>query len=278
MGTARIKKQAIFAKCPNCIFCGGTVPATTIEHCPPRSMFDDRVAPDGYEFASCSTCNNGTSDEDLLVAWMARLDYTDLSAEGDQRTNGLFKAVHKQFPKLVTKLLPNAVEAKRTNRMLGITPEPGKTHAETCVINVAPEMTGAIQTFAKKLAKAVYYMQAQKVFPADGCLMLGWFTNVEFVRKSGFVPFLAMKDIAGTTPAIERNRRSLDNRFSYKYSGSDDAKLFAIQAMFGNSFGLVIFGCTQPGQLEGIIKKVRMSTDKVTGALTVLQSSVLAEG
>ena len=108
--------------------------------------------------------------------------------------------------------------------------------------------------------------------------MLGWFTNVEFVKESGFIPFNVMNDIAGITPPIERTGKSLDNRFRYKFSVTGDSKLFALQAMFGNSFGLIVFGCAQPGQLEGIINKVRMSTDKVTGALTVLQSSLLTEG
>lgn len=278
MGMSRIRRKQFFSINPMCIFCGGVEQATTIEHCPPKSMFDQKQWPEGYEFPACEKCNCGSSDQDLIIAWMARIDYTDLSAEGDLQTAGLLKSVHRQHPKLVKQLLPSAVEAKRTNRELGITPAPGKTHAETGVVNITPEMTVAVCTFSKKLAKGVYHMHTQKIFPADGCLMLGWFTNVEFVRKSGYIPFQAFNDIAGETPPIERSGKSLDNRFRYKFSVTADSKLFALQAMFGNSFGLVIFGCAQAGQLEGIINKVRLSTDRVTGALTVLQSSVLTEG
>lgn len=278
MGMSKIRRQQFFAINPTCIFCGGAEPATTIEHCPPKAMFDQKMWPEGYEFAACAKCNNGTSDQDLIIAWMARIDYTDLSAEGDLQTAGLLKAVHRQHPKLMKQLLPSAVEAKRTNRELGITPAPGKTHAEAGVVNITPEMKSAVHTFSKKLTKAVYRMHTQNIFPSDGCLMLGWFTNVEFVRESGFIPFSVMNEIAGVTPVIERSGKSLDNRFRYKFSVTGDSKLFALQAMFGNSFGLVVFGSTQPGQLEGIINKVRTSTDKVTGALTVLQSSLLTEG
>ena len=278
MGMSRIRRKQFFSINPTCIFCGGIEPATTIEHCPPKSMFDQKKWPEGYEFSACEKCNCGSSDEDLIIAWMARIDYTDLSAEGDQQTAGLLKAVHRQHPNLMKQLLPSAVEAKRTNRELGIKPAPGKTHAEAGVVNITPEMKLAVHTFSKKLAKAVYHMHTQNIFPADGCLMLGWFTNVEFVRESGFIPFNVLNDIGGVTPAIERTGQSLDNRFRYKFSVSDDSKLFALQAMFGNAFGLMVFGCTQAGQLEGIINKVRMSTDKMTGALTVLQSSLLTEG
>lgn len=278
MGMAQIRRKQFFATNPTCIFCGGEVPATTIEHCPPKAMFDQKRWPEGYEFSACAKCNNGSSDQDLIISWMARIDHTDLSAEGDLQTAGLLKAVHRQHPKLMRQLLPTAVEAKRTNRELGITPAPGQTHAETGVVNITPEMKEAVHTFSKKLAKGVYYLHTQNIFPADGCLMLGWFTNVEFVRKSGFIPFHVLNDIAGETPAIERSGKSLDNRFRYKLSVTEDSKLCALQAMFGNAFGLIVFGCTHPGQLEGIINKVRMDTDKVTGALAVLQSSILAEG
>jgi hypothetical protein len=278
MGMSKICRQQFFAINPTCIFCGGSEPAKTIEHCPPKAMFDQKQWPEGYEFPACEECNCGSSDQDLIIAWMARIDYTDMSAEGDTQTTGLLKAVHNQNPKLIKKLLPSALEAKRTNRELGIKPAPGKTHAEAGVVNITPEMKTAVHTFSKKLTKAVYRMHTQKIFPADGCLMLGWFTNVEFVKESGFIPFNVMNDIAGITPPIERTGKSLDNRFRYKFSVTGDSKLFALQAMFGNSFGLIVFGCAQPGQLEGIINKVRMSTDKVTGALTVLQSSLLTEG
>lgn len=275
MGMSKIRKQQFFAANPNCVFCGGMTPATTIEHCPPKSMFDNKEWPEGFEFSSCNVCNLGTSDQDLIVAWMARIDFTNQSTVIDQRTEGLLKLVNLQHPNMLRKMLPSSIEARRTNRLLGITPPQGKTHSETCVINITPEMTKAVHTFAKKLAKGVYYMHTNKIFPNDGCLMLGWFTNVEFVKKSGFIPFDLIKDIAGTIPPVVRNGKSLDNRFSYKLSISENSDLFVLQAMFGNSFGLVIFGAIQAGQLESIIEKIRLNTEKLEGPLTLLQSTTL---
>ena len=275
MGMSKIRRQKFFILNPNCVFCGGITPATTIEHCPPKSMFDNKEWPEGFEFSSCSICNQGTSDQDLIVAWMARIDFTNQSSEIDKRTEGLLKLVKNQHPKMLRRMLPSAIEARQTNRQLGITPPQGKTHAETGVINITPEMTDAIHTFSKKLAKGIYFMHTGKIFPNDGCLMLGWFTNVEFVKSSGFIPFDVIKDLAGTIPSVVRNGKSLDNRFNYKLSISENSDLFVLQAMFGNSFGLVIFGATQVGQLEGIIQKIRLSTDKIDGTMTVLQSTLL---
>jgi hypothetical protein len=275
MGMSKIRKQQFFATNPNCVFCGGSTPATTIEHCPPKAMFDNKEWPEGFEFSSCSACNNGTSDQDLIVAWMARVDFTDQSQTSDQRTEGLLKRMNLQHPNMLRKMLPSSIEARGNNRLLGITPPKGKTHTETGVINITTEMTNAIQTFAKKLAKGIYFMHTGKIFPCDGCLMLGWFTNVEFIKSSGFIPFDVIKDVAGKIPPIVRNGKSLDNRFSYKLSISAEIDLFVLQAMFGNSFGLMIFGATQVGQLEGIIQKIRLITDKLEGTMTVLQSTLL---
>ena len=275
MGMSKIRRQQFFLANPNCVFCGGNTLASTIEHCPPKSMFDNKEWPEGFEFPSCSACNHGTSDHDLIIAWMARVDFTDQSSEIDQRTEGLLKLVNHQHPKMIKKMLPSSTEARRTNRLLGITPLPGKTHTETGVINITNEMTNAIHTFAKKLTKGIYFLNSQKIFPEDGCLMLGWFTNVEFVKASGFIPFELIKDVSGSIPPILRNGKSLDNRFSYKFSISEKSDLFVLQAMFGNSFGLVIFGATLAGQLESIIEKIKLNSNNLNGGLTVLQSPVL---
>ncbi len=272
---SKIRRKQFFLANPKCVFCGGHTIATTIEHCPPKSMFDNKEWPEGFEFPSCSKCNHGTSDHDLIVAWMARVDFTDQSSEIDQRTEGLLKLVNHQNPRMIKKMLPSVIEARRTNRLLGITPPQGKTHTETGVINITLEMTNAIHIFSKKLAKGIYYMHSLKIFPNDGCLMLGWFTNVEFVKTSGFIPFDLIKDLSGTVPSILRNGKSLDSKFSYKFSISEKSDLFVLQAMFGNSFGLVIFGATLAGQLETIIEKIQLGSNKLNGGLTVLQSHVL---
>jgi hypothetical protein len=64
MSDSRAKKRAhgrVFEACPNCIYCGGEVPAVSIDHVPPRAMFRGRRRPKGLEFASCKGCNEGTS-------------------------------------------------------------------------------------------------------------------------------------------------------------------------------------------------------------------------
>jgi hypothetical protein len=57
-------KERAFGKSKMCIFCGGTVPADTIEHYPPKSIFSEKKWPDGYVFPACKPCNHGSRQED----------------------------------------------------------------------------------------------------------------------------------------------------------------------------------------------------------------------
>ena len=274
MGNSRIKRERLLKLQPNCIFCGGENLATTIEHCPPRGMFDNRAWPEGFEFSSCSDCNHGTSDEDMLIAMMGRMDaFNDTGIEDPQLT-GLVKRVHKQYPKLFQKMMPSAVEARRTNRTLGIPLKKGKTHQENCVVNVTDEMQSAVEIFSKKLSKAIYYLNSEKIFPNDGCLLLTWFTNAELVRPQGYLPFNLLRDIAGNTPPIQRSAKLLNSQFEYKISLTTDHQLFVIQAAFGRAFGIVVFGSTQAGQLEKIIQQLREESERERGPLQILQSSI----
>lgn len=53
MGAATQHRQAFLKPHSICAFCGGKNAATTIEHCPPRAMFEYRSLPEGFEFPSC---------------------------------------------------------------------------------------------------------------------------------------------------------------------------------------------------------------------------------
>jgi hypothetical protein len=53
MGAATRHRRAFLAKHRYCAFCGGHATATTVEHCPPRALFQDRRWPESFEFPCC---------------------------------------------------------------------------------------------------------------------------------------------------------------------------------------------------------------------------------
>jgi hypothetical protein len=76
MSESSAKKRAhsaVLEACPYCIYCGGEVPAVSIDHVPPRAMFRGRRRPKGLEFASCKNCNEGTGRADLVAALLSRV-------------------------------------------------------------------------------------------------------------------------------------------------------------------------------------------------------------
>jgi hypothetical protein len=274
MGAATQHRQAFLRNHKTCAFCGGGAPSSTIEHCPPRSMFQHRQWPEGFEFPACQACNKGSSDHDLVIAMLARMDPFEDKGNLDGAAEGLMKAAHRQHPELFRKMMMGA------NRELGLRPGPGQTHQDTHLANVTDEMREAVDVFAGKLVKGIYYMHAGAIFPADGCLVMCWFTNTDLLRDGKFQLFDVMKDMAGEAPALVRSGKFLNDQFEYKFSLSDEQHLLALQARFGNAFGLIVFGATTPGWLEQHIRRLEdtMAREDGGGPFRILQSTVLPLG
>lgn len=272
MGAATKHRQQFLKKHPICAFCGGETEATTIEHCPPRAMFQHRHWPEGFEFPSCALCNNGTGDQDLLIAMLARMDPIESKGNRDGKHEGLMKMTNKQFPGLFQKMMLSANEARKGNKELGLQPQFGQTHQEVGGIKVTTEFHNAVCTLARKLAKGIYYNATKKVFPNDGCLLLNWFTNADLFRDGTYVVFDLLKELGGVAPPLVRSGNYLNDQFEYKLALSPEQDLLVIQARFGNSFGFVIFGSTQQDRLEPMLDRLKERIKK-DGPFAILQSS-----
>jgi hypothetical protein len=274
MGAGTRHRQHFLRTHTVCAFCGGTVPAESIEHCPPRGLFQHRQWPEGFEFPAFNTCNQGTNEDDLVVAMLARMDPFEEKGNKDGRLTGLMQAVNRQNPGLFQKMMPTAAEARRKNRELGIEPKIGQTHQEASGVNVPEEFHAAVCTLAKKLVKGIYYRDTGRIFPNSGCLLLNWFTNADFLRDGKCVVFDLLSAIGGNVPPVHRAGTYLNDQFSYKITFSPDTDILVLQAKFGNAFGLVVFGCTLEGRLETMIQRLRDQTEK-DGPFAVLQSPSL---
>jgi hypothetical protein len=265
-------RERFLAANPHCIFCGGTTLATTIEHCPPRALFQHKHWPEGFEFAACEACNHGTRDQDAIVAMLARMDPEEAVGNNDGRVPGLIKNVGAQFPQMFTKILPSAIEARRKNRELGLQPGPGQTHQDVAPIFIPAEMSLAVETFSRKLAKAIYFREVGAIFSNEGTLLLNWFTNAELVQHGRYVLFDLLKDVPGRAVPLRRGGKYLDDQFQYKLSITPENHVFILQARFGVAFGLVIFGSTQRQVIEPVVEKLRAKYGK-DGPFVMLQSA-----
>lgn len=274
MGSGTRYRKKFLAANPICAFCGGVSASTTIEHCPPRAMFQDRQWPEGFEFPSCERCNRDSGEHDLLISVFGRMNpFEDLS-NADNSLSGLVHLANKQFPGLLRKMMPSAIEARRKNREHGIVPLPGQTHQEAGALKVTNELNDAVGTLASKLSKGLFYREAQSVFPSNGCLAMNWFTNADLYRDGKYIAFDSLKELAGSSPPTIRSGKHLGDQFEYKFTLASERTAFVLQARFSAAFGFVVFGGTIPGVIESGITRLRDQTGR-SGPFAILQSETL---
>jgi len=255
MGEAQRRKVKIKTSAP-CIFCGGGTLATTKEHCPPKALFRNKEWPDGYVFPACINCNGGSSDEDLIVAFLAHL-----KTEDPQKTKkglGLMKAVHRQFPDFLHRMFnKTARESRNDARKLGIKPEPGETYQELGIANVTEAMHKSVSVLAAKLTKAVYYMQTNSIFPTDGGIMFQWFTNAQKLEHGKVILLEAAAKFSAISPPKQRNGKDLKDQFDYRYSVGEKGELHLLQVVFGETFGFLTIFSQTPGRLESMEDSIK---------------------
>lgn len=237
-------------------------------------MFQHRQWPEGFEFPACEACNGGSSDDDLLVAMLARMDPFNNRGNLDGSHFGLMQRVNKQFPGLFAKMVPTPTEARTANRNLGVVPSAGQTHQQAGAVKVPEELHSAVCVFARKLVKGVYYQNAGIPFPNDGCLLLNWFSNAELLREGRYPVFDLLRELDGNAPQLKRSGKMLNDQFEFKFSISPDKKILILQARFGAAFGLAVFGSTEPNMLERIVTRLREETGHA-GPFAILQSNTL---
>lgn len=63
-----MKARDFIKRHPFCCICGGTEPASTVEHLPARIVFPRKHRPKGLEFPACATCNAQTRGDDSVLA------------------------------------------------------------------------------------------------------------------------------------------------------------------------------------------------------------------
>ena len=235
-----------------CIFCGGTVAANTVEHCPPRGMFRDRVWPEGFEFPACTACNGGTANEDLMIAFLARL------SGGDQETlskgAGLMRDVHRRFPGLLASMFRRTtpIQARTDARRFGLRPKPGQTYQELGIVDIPEAMHESVAVLAGKLTKGIFYQKAGTAFPSEGGILFRWFTNAQRLEHGRIFVLDALKGIAAMGVPLVRAGKDLKDQFDFLYSVDESGDLHLLQVVFGTTFGFVTIFSQVPGRLEAI--------------------------
>jgi hypothetical protein len=176
----RKSKQALLRDNPLCTFCGGTEPATTIEHCPPRMMFRGKQRPHDLVFSSCERCNSGTKRSDLVASLLGRVypDGTDLDT-ADLRK--VLQAVANNVPGLLQEMMLSDAERAAAKMPVG-----------WALRASGPILTSHILTFGAKLGLALHFELHKRPVPISGVVLPIWFSNAQAVRGEIPANLLAM--------------------------------------------------------------------------------------
>lgn len=251
MGQAKQRENAFLKAQPTCIFCGGSTPATTVDHQPARSLFDQKQWPEGYDFPACYDCNQASRKYENVLALLVRI-----SAEEPQNNTQraeiqkYITAMGNNFPDLLKVL--STSEKRQFFREEGLPKPPKTTFQEMGLVGIESGLAEeAIEFFFRKLFRALHYKHTGKIVPADAGFFLRWYTNA-YTHRLDF--FERVANALQGRPVIKRNGRGLEDQFCYAYAVASDAKgLSAYAIIFRTSLlgiGLVSFDASVLAPLD----------------------------
>lgn len=262
MGAGTRHRKAFLAANTVCIFCGGGKQSTSIEHCPPRAMFQNRSWPEGFEFASCHECNGGLSDHDAIIAVLGRIDPLNGKVDGDGQLVGLVKNLNRQYPGMLERMFANE---RPTEQVM-----PDGSRRQMVAVNIPDEVHGAVWTLAGKLTKAVFHMETGEVFPAQGCIAGLWASNADWADGNAYRGFGPLQDFLGPEPQVRRARTMLNDQFSYRFAVAPAPRFVVLQVAIGGAFALATVACADVGVLEDVFARSEAQLGR-PGPFTMIQ-------
>ena len=215
MGTQRSRRVAFFKSHPLCCFCGGASAATTEDHIPARTLFREKQWPEGYVFPACHDCNHGSSLDELVLGWIVRIQVSDYTANDESELEDALTKLNRRRPEWVAKMRElSRIETRRHLRehQLSAASFPG---GEVYVMTMPDEITSALDRYAIKLGKALYYLHTGRIIPTSGLIKATALTNSQFTSP-GFP--LRSFDILAIAPPMSRAKRDLSDQFAYRYA------------------------------------------------------------
>jgi hypothetical protein len=227
------RRQRLLAEHPYCCFCGGTIPATTLDHVPPKACFPDGFWPEEFEFPACERCNHGTTKNDQIFGFYAMLldfDEAKRSRAYAAKINRLRAGIANNHPEA----LPNTQDARPVYRVGSlVTPSPAAISVGT-----PAAFKDAAASIGNKLTHALYYREQRKALSVQHKFTTGCY-QLQNSATTNLTEYFA-KLLPGLTIGVRSNIKSYGERFAYKSGLKDDGDLFAYAAQFGK--GLIIWG------------------------------------
>jgi hypothetical protein len=239
VGQAKARQRSrdeFLKKHPLCCYCGDI--ATTTDHCPPRSLFERRHWPEGYEFPACERCNLEGRLIEIVIACLYRMRVFRMDNYPDE-TRKLLQGLLNNRKDIVEEWLGGTPDWREAKLSEGFGPLGAEMHRRGYGVAKLGEKTHeAINYFGQKLSKALYYKHIERSL--RGRLFfksISLFTENELMKAS--------LEFAPSIPLIERSSRDLSGQFIYKYNFNVEYGVFCAVVGFGEQFGYIMSAMEQ---------------------------------
>lgn len=226
------RHQRLKAAHPHCIFCGGTALMTSVEHMPPRILFDGKQRPKGLEFPSCQPCQNSTRREEQAIAMFARIFPDAPTERGRREYQKLVREVGRNHPGLLAEMNVDQLA------MLGQMGEAANRLPTWNFISTGgPIARNIIRKFANKLALALHFEETKQIVPRGAGIFSMHYTNVTAIVDG--MPVEVMERL-GNEKALVMGRQHTGRAFSYQSARFSDEDTTIHMAYFRQSFALLL--------------------------------------
>lgn len=236
MGERSTKRAKFLVQHPLCCFCGGTQPASTMDHVPARTCFYRRVGPDGFEFPACQKCQTDTRLSELIFGFYARLMDSDESRYDEADGLRLFQGMLNNAPHLIPDFELSASAKRQALREYGLTVPTSSFLDDVPLVGVPEEFHGAATIVARKLVLATYYREMKAIVEPDSRVMIRW-SQLQLPRGADLYQQLSTILPNKTTGA--RVNTDIGDQFSYAWAFNATEELFAICAQLCGSLMLL---------------------------------------
>lgn len=209
-----------------CCICGGSAPATTVEHCPPLSLYIDRKVKGAGYFPSCKRCNEGSKEADQIVALSsAIMASAGKSHMPDSYIGKLISGVQNNSPEFFN-CWGNANPNIYLRQDDFIHPAARIEIDRRCVMKW-------LGPWSAKATLAFWYRHTGRILPSNSGIFVRWFFNSELEENASFFLNISAKNFASAHP--KQGKEDFGQQFYYRYQVDASAGLGTFLFIFHES-------------------------------------------
>ena len=250
MSQKKARKAAFFKAHPICCFCGGETLATTEDHIPGRTIFEKKAWPEGFVFPACKPCNGDSSDDEVVLALLARLGERKKTDIQEKELQSKIYEFRKQLPEIAKNIRGyTRPKERRLIESFNISPWNNETNQPRKAAVFPRETFERVERFGRKLGKALHYLHTQKILPKEGIVKCKAITNAQLNLLADDFFQAALQAQANIN--IVRSAQPLTDQFVYRFLIDKETLLGLYIVAFGiDAILLLITVEPRPGLLK----------------------------